>query len=376
MSLARFEREHRDEILAAWETFARELPSIASMDLVALRQHAGDMLDVIVHDLEMPEAERQRIRKQRSAPDLTADPKITAASEHGLSLAASGFSVETMFAEFRALRASVIWLCREQQRQAGPDELEDMRRFDEAIDETIAESLARYMREVETTRHLFFAVLGHDLRSPLGAIIGSTQFLLETARLTETERKLVAGMERSARRMIELVWDLLDLALTRLGGGMTLSCAEMDMSVLIPDVVAEAAASSPGSRVDVKTSGSLVGVWDRARLAEALSNLLGNAIQHGLKDAPIGLTVRGDEPSVVTVSVTNKGPPIPREQIGGLFEAMKGVVTGSRDRRHLGLGLYIVDKIVKAHGGIIDVRSTEMEGTTFAVSLPRRSCAA
>jgi len=84
---------------------------------------------------------------------------------------------------------------------------------------------------------------------------------------------------------------------------------------------------------------------------------------------------RGDDPSVVTVSVTNEGPPIPRDQIGGLFDAMKSN-TNVRDGRHFGLGLYIVEKIVEAHGGRIDVRSSETEGTTFAVSLPRRASAA
>ena len=148
----------------------------------------------------------------------------------------------------------------------------------------------------------------------------------------------------------------------------------MDMGVLVRDVVAERSAENPHTRVDVETSGSLVGVWDKARIAEALTNLVGNAMEHGAKDAPIRLTARGHEQGVVTVSVTNEGPPIPRDQIGGLFNAMKGLK--GHDRRHLGLGLYILDKIVKAHGGIIDVHSSEAEGTTFVVSLPRRLCAA
>ena len=372
--LSHFIREHHEEILSAWEAFARELPSTVSMDVVALRGHAEAMLDVIARDLEMPETEQQRMQKARGAQDLAADAALNAASLHGIGRAESGFSVANMFAEFRALRATVTRLWREQQAQVGPDELEQITRFHEAIDQAVAESIAHYTREVDTTRHIFFAVLGHDLRSPLSAIIHSAQFLLETASLTEPQRQIVAGMETSGHRMVQLVRDLLDLALTSLGTGIPLSCTEMDMGALVREVVAEKSAGNPHTRIEIETSGSLCGFWDKARIVEALSNLVGNAMEHGLKDAPIRLAARGQERSVVTVSVTNEGPPIPRDQIGGLFNAMKSLK--GHDRRHLGLGLYIVDKIVKAHGGNVDVHSSEAEGTTFVVSLPRRSCAA
>ena len=252
-----------------------------------------------------------------------------------------------MLAEFRALRASVISLWRERLSHAGSDELEEMTRFNEAIEQAIAESATRYTREVENTRDRFFAVLGHDLKTPLSAIITSTQFLLESTQLTEVQRRLIARMESSGHRMTEVVRDVLDLALTRVGTRIPLKCAEMDMGNLIRDVVAEAAASHPGSRVEVEASGLLGGAWDRARLAEALTNLIGNAIQHGSRNAPIMLTACGDASSVVRVSVTNEGPPIPPEQIGGLFKAMKDS-PNDRDRRHLGLGPYIVDKIDEA----------------------------
>jgi len=373
--LSQFIREHREEILAAWQKFARERPGAASMDVAALHGHARAMLDTIVGDLETPETEEQRAEKSRGARNQARDAEMTAASKHGLGRAESGFSVESTLAEFRALRASVISLWRERQSRAGPDELEEMTRFNEAIDQAIIESITRYTHEVETTRDRFFAVLGHDLKTPLSAIITSAQLLLESTGLTEAQRAIIAGMERSGHRMAQLVRDVLDLALTRLGTGIPIRRAEMDMGVLIRDMVAEAAASRPGSRIEVETSGPLGGVWDRARLAQALTNLIGNAMQHGSRNAPIKLTACGDEPSMVTVSVTNEGPPIPSEQIGGLFKAMKGS-PDDRDRRHLGLGLYIVDKIVEAHGGSIDVRSSEAEGTTFAISLPRRSAAA
>ena len=373
--LSQFIREHHKEILTEWATFAHRFPSAGSMDVSALRDHADAMLDAIAHDLETPETEQQRTDKSKGAGNRTADTELSAASKHGLGRAERGFSAMNMLAEFRALRASVISLWREQQSQVGPDELEEMTRFNEAIDQAIADSISRYTQEVEETRDRFFAVLGHDLRTPLGAIIASTQFLLETMQLTDEQRRVISGMERSGRRMTELVRDLLDFALTRLGGGIPLKCEEIELGALLGDVAAEARASNPDCSVQVETSGRLDGLWDRGRLSQALTNLVGNAVQHGSRDTPIALAACGDDASLVTVSVTNQGPPIPQDQIGGLFKAMKG--GGEvRDRHHLGLGLYIVDKIVDAHGGSIDVRSSKAKGTTFVVSLPRRGCAA
>jgi signal transduction histidine kinase len=373
--LSQFIREHRNEILAAWETFARELPAAETMDVVALRDHAEAMLDAIARDLELPQTEERRVERAHGDHGPAGDAVMSAASKHGLGRAEKGFTIESMFAEFRALRTSVISLWRRHEQHAGPDELEEMTRFNEAIDQAITESLAQYTHEVAQTRDRFFAVLGHDLRTPLGAIITSTQFLLESTPLTDEQRRVVGGIDRSGRRMTQLVRDLLDLALTRLGSGIPIRAGAMDMGALVREVVSEASLSNPGSRVEIQTSGPLGGEWDKARLAQALTNLVGNAMQHGSREAPIAVTVQGDDPDVVRVAVRNSGPPIPSDQISGLFDAMKGNGNG-RDRRHLGLGLYIVHKIVEAHGGSIDVRSSADDGTTFVMSLPRRRSAA
>ena len=360
--------------MAAWEAFARQLPEAASMDVAALRDHAQEMLAVIVHDLESSQTEAERADKSRGQAVAGVATSSTAASKHGYGRAEKGFHVETMVAEFRALRASVIRLWRERQGQASPTDLEDMTRFNEAIDQAVAESIVEYTRQVETARDRFLAVLGHDLRTPLGAILMSSQFLMETATLTDDQRAIVATMERSGARMKDLIKDLLDLAVTRLGDGIPTQRAEMDIGVLLRDVVAEATASNPESRIDIDARGSLIGVWDRARLAQAFTNLVGNALQHGAHGAPIAITVQGDQADRVVVAISNVGPPIPADRMSGIFGPMKGGAA-NRDRRHLGLGLYIVDKIVEAHGGTIGVRSSEGHGTAFTVSLPRRSSA-
>lgn len=369
--LARFIREHKDDILAAWEDFAHRLPSAGSMDVAALRSHASAMLDVIAGDLDTPQSETQRAGKATGAPDPDLDSTQSAAAKYGVGRASSGFSADEMLAEFRALRASVITRWREHDGHSGPDRLEEIVRFNEAIDQIIAESIAEYTREVDATRDRFFAVLGHDLRTPLGAIRTSSQFLLESTELTDEQRALIGGMERSGRRMTDLVTDLLDLALTRFGEGIPITRAEVDAGSLVHDVAMEVRASNPGSNIEVETSGALLGRWDKARLAQALINLVANAVQHGTRGRTVKIGARGDESDRLEISVFNEGSPIPQEQLAGLFDAMKGSSNDRRDRRHLGLGLYIVDKIVESHGGQIDVQSSEGDGTTFIISLPR-----
>jgi signal transduction histidine kinase len=368
--LASFIVEHNEEILAAWEAFAR-VTAVAPMDVAALRGDAQAMLNVIVADLESPQTDARRARKARGLIDRARDSVQTAASEHGAARASRGFGVETLMAEFRALRASVIGLWIKYEQPAGATELEEMRRFDEAIDQAIAESLAQYTRHVESTRDRFLAVLGHDLRTPLSAIVTSSRFLLEEEKLSETQHKLIGGIEKSGQRMTQLVDDLLDLALMGLGDSIPIQRATGDLGALVREVAAEVRASAPTARLEVKTSGSLTGEWDSTRLAQALTNLLSNAIQHGARRVPIRVAVSGQDQETVTIEVTNKGRVIPSDRISGLFDAMKGEARESADRRHLGLGLYIVERIVDAHGGSVDVRSSDTQGTTFRITIPR-----
>jgi signal transduction histidine kinase len=369
-ALSRFIREHTEEILTEWETFARSLPIGASMDVAALRDHAKAMLDVIARDLEEPQTPRQQSAKATGASDANDRTASSAATEHGSGRAQSGFTVNQMVAEFRALRASVLRLWGKQRGPKGEAELEEMVRFNEAIDQAIAESLARYTRDIDHTKERFLAILGHDLRTPLGAIMMSAQFILESGELAEPSRGLVDRISRSSRRMNHMVSDLLDYSRTRLGDTIPIESAEMDVRRMLDDVVAEVTASYPDCRLEVEASGELHGVWDCARLTQAMTNLIGNAVQHGSDDTPIRVTARGDAREV-TIAVHNDGPAIPDELVGRIFQPMKGSRSDPGNRRHLGLGLYIVDRIVAAHQGQIDVASSEGHGTTFTVSLPR-----
>lgn len=369
--LSTYIRENTEEILSEWERFARGLPGGETMDIVALRDHAKEMLRVIAGGLEAPQIPDALVDRAMGDRGTGERRTSTAAQAHGADRAESGFTVGEMVSEFRALRASVtrLWI-RDRPRQAETD-FADLMRFNEAIDQAIAESIIRFTQEVDRTRDRFLAILGHDLRTPLGVITMSSQSLLDFCELAEPAHTMVTIMSRSARRMNQMVQDLLEFTRTRLGDRIPLERAEMDMRGLLDDVVAEVAASYPRCDVRIDASGDLHGTWDRARLAQALTNLVGNAVQHGTTTSPILVSARGSAGDVA-IAVHNEGPAIPRDELASIFEAMThGGGDQKRDRRHMGLGLFIVDQIVTAHGGTVGVESSDSEGTTFTVRLPR-----
>ena len=369
--LSQFIRENVEPILSEWETFARALPMGGAMDIEALRDHAKDMLGVIARDLDTPQTAHQQSEKAKGESDAEDNRTLTAAQEHGAGRAESGFTVGQMISEFRALRASVIRLWTRQQGEVGSLDIEDMTRFNEAIDQSIAESIVRYTGDIDQAKERFLAILGHDLRSPLSAIIASSVFMVEAGELREPNLTLASRIASSARRMDHMVADLLDFTRTRFGDTIPIVRADTDVRAILHDVVTEVAASHPSSTLQVETGGDLRGQWDAARLTQALTNLVANAVQHGSDKSPVKVAAHGERSEVV-ISVQNEGPVIPEKDMNKLFEAMKHARgDGARDRRHLGLGLYIVDKIVAAHGGAIDVRSSREHGTSFTVHLPR-----
>ena len=368
--IAQFIRENNAAIVDEWEAFARTLPIAANMDVTALRDHARQMLDAIAGDLETRQTSAQADDKAQGKGNRSVRPvDASAAEEHGAGRAESGFDISQMVAEFRALRASVVRLWTAQREAATREDLEDLIRFNEAIDQAIAESITRFAKDIGESKERFLAILGHDLRTPLGAVMTSTKFMLEVGDLEEPNLTLVRRMSASATRMNHMVLDLLDFTRTRFGDAIPIVRAATDLRRLVHDVVNEVATMYPSSPVHVESVGDLTGEWDCQRLTQALTNLVGNAVQHGSDKSPIKVTAQGLEREVV-ISVQNEGPVIPQREVAALFAPMKAGPAG-RDRRHLGLGLYIVDKIVTAHHGSVTVRSSRDEGTTFEVRLPR-----
>jgi signal transduction histidine kinase len=374
MRLADYILRNREEILTEWEAFARTCAPIGTMNARALRDHANEMLSVIAADLQTPQSSHEQSEKSKGLAPAAIDDKSTAAEDHGDERAQSGFSIDQMIAEYRALRASVIRLWAKDAGGLGAEDLEDLTRFNEAIDQAVGESVAQFNDTVAQAREIFLGMLGHDLRNPLGAIYTSAKFMLETGDLREPHLTLTRRISDSAERALKLVGDLLDFTRARLGGEIPVTRTLINLGRVVRDAVDEIKSANPSVRIEVDTRSDQRGQWDSARLSQALINLLSNSVQHGRAGRPIKVDLQGKADHAI-LKIHNEGAAIPPAQLRGLFEPMKGNKTAPSDgatgsMAGLGLGLYIAERIVSAHGGNIQVDSSEDSGTTFTVFLP------
>jgi K+-sensing histidine kinase KdpD len=280
-----------------------------------------------------------------------------------------------MMAEFRALRASVIKLWRaEWANTETGDILPDLLRFNEAIDQVMAESLSRFTDRVNHSGSLFIGTLVHDFRGPLAAVHDSAQALVTRGKLDDKQVKLVSQIETGTSRISRLVSNLIDAVRIRLGKGMPIAPAPMDIGTAVQEAAKEAQAAHPGRKLLIETSGDLEGEWDRARVGQVLSNLIGNAVLHGLKTSAIAVAAKGAGQEV-TLSVHNEGA-IPPDALATVFDLLPRGEDEDQiqsEKARLNLGLFITKEIVTAHGGKIAVTSSEKEGTDFTVHLPRKN---
>ena len=379
MRLHEFILANREQILNEWEAFARTVSAAsATMDVTALRDHASEMLTVIAKDLKTTQGSYDQSEKSKgkAVPTGPADD-ATAAEEHGAGRARSGFTVSQMVAEYRALRASVLRLWSNQQGGLKPAEIEDMIRFNEAIDQSLAESIVEFDQNVDQAKEMFLAILGHDLRTPIGAIYSSAAFMLGTDEFREPHVTLLNRMKNSAARSIQMVGDLLDFTRSRLGAGIPIVRKRANMGRIVHDVIDEISALHPGKKIHADTRDAQDGEWDEARLSQALTNIIGNAVEHGQPDTSVTVDVRS-EGEYAVIAVHNNGAPILPSELDGLFNPLKSKPVdqfrkASGPTANLGLGLYIAERIVAAHEGRITVESSQEKGTTFTIHLPRRA---
>jgi len=219
-------------------------------------------------------------------------------------------------------------------------------------------------------RDELLAVLGHDLRNPLHAITLSADLLLRRANLGGATTSVVR-IKQAADRIKGVITDLLDFARTRFRGGLPVARDAVDLAEVAREVVEELAVANPERELTTAVSGDATGHWDQSRLAQMLSNLVGNAIQYGSAEDPVRLWIDGRD-GEVEVRVHNRGNPIPADVMPTLFEPFRrGRSTEQSTGNNLGLGLYIAQQIAIAHGARLEVDSTEADGTTFRVRLPR-----
>lgn len=373
VKLADFIRRNEPAIIDEWIDFARtRTPASNDMSKLALQDHIVDILKGLSADLESAQTPSEQFSKSRGENDGNGPFHQSAAEIHAALRLADGFDIDQMVSEYRALRASVVKQWSANATLVATD-IEDLTRFNEAIDQAVAESVAHYTTTINNSRNLFLGVLGHDLRNPLSAASMGARWMERSKGADPVKHAtVVSHLIKSTDRATRILDDLLDLARSSFGTEIPVSKAPTDLAVLTEAIADELRSAHPRRTLNVISEGDTNGEWDAGRLGQALSNLMGNAIQYGSDCTAITTTIAGKDRGFVEVSVHNSGSVIPPEVQKTIFQSWtRGRVEGPGRHPHLGLGLYIARLIAEAHGGEIAVASTEEVGTTFTFRLPR-----
>jgi len=223
-------------------------------------------------------------------------------------------------------------------------------------------------RQMLEANEMLMAVLSHDLRTPLGAVLASAEYLMRTA-ADEQSVTVAARVKNSSLRMARMVDQLLNLARLQ-GGRLPLQPRSIELATLCRSVIDEFASRENGKQIVFSSSGNTSGAWDTDLVWQAVSNLVSNALRHGAPGGDIGVEVDGDSVESVRLKVSNRGT-IPSEVFPHLFKAFGPNTNGGRPREGLGLGLHIVQEIARMHGGNVGVESNDTTGTVFTIEVPR-----
>lgn len=348
-------RSHKNEIAETWErtVLGDDLPALRHLNHGALVDHLPDVLDALAAwlDGDTPTAERGF---------------AAFAEQHALARLALGIEIDVLHIEYARLRRAIL---HELLALGWSDELrDDLIPLNDAIDRAIYVAVRRYSEHREYMRERFIGILAHDLRNPLNATSMAVDALLESASLGSADRARVLMISRAAQRMERMIDDVLDFARGHLGGGIPVQRTADNLADIAHTAVEEATNAHPDRAIHVSTIGDLRGRFDRDRVLQALGNLITNAVRYGMD--PIRVDAwESDQRDAVFTRVTNAARErIPDAMLATLFEPFRQ----ADDQRQgsLGLGLYIVAEIARAHGGTCEVSSSESE-TSFTIRWPR-----
>lgn len=373
MRLSEFIRINMEQILQAWEEFAKTIePPALTMDSIALRNHASHIFKAIADDLDRSQTLEEEISKSKGNGERGEDD--TAAEKHAVARLMSGYTIEQLASEYRALRSSVLRMWAFEPKNCFQTNYDDIGRFNEAIDQALYESIARYSSLCNKSRNLFLAILGHDLCTPLFTTINGAQLIMRSEDTDTRSRNIAVRIYNSGRRMNNLVTDLLDYTRTHLGSNLPIEPEPTNFAEIAQIVIDEIRTIHQAKEIKFSAAGKLDGVWDKERIAQVISNLVGNAVQHGAPDKAIAVEA-SDENEEIVLKVKNQGPVIHEDKLKSIFEPLVRFVEpgaeNNQKRNNLGLGLYIAREVVKAHGGTVVVHSCPNDGTTFTVRIPR-----
>ena len=374
MNLSAYIIQHMEKILVEWEAFAATFGAASDkMSSLELRDHAKQILEFVANDIQQVQSSNETASKSRGEQSTSASDE-SASVIHGKLRYASGFTLLQLIAEYRALRASVLKLWKEDGAAALVDNPDDIMRFNEAIDQSLADAAVAYSDKLNETRDMFLAILGHDLRNPLAAVATAGTYLSRPGTFEDRIQQIGVRVKRSAATMNGMVNDLLALARTQLGEGIPIVRKECDLLQMCQWAIEDANAAHPGAQFDLHATGELMGAFDQPRLQQMLTNLVTNAAQYGASHTAIKIRIVG-HPDHVLLGVQNHGPTIPENVLPTLFTSLVQASdkdVQARPRSNLGLGLYIAKQIAVAHGGDISASSDDLNGTVFSVQIPRQ----
>lgn len=353
-------RRNRGRIISEWEDAvaeaAKRSPAGISLTGSLLRNDLPDLLDALTAWLESGDA---------ASTQMT----LGFPARHARQRVEHAYQLHQAIEELHLLRAVILRLMlAEETREVERELATVLARLNAGLDRAITDAVEAFVDERDNIRERFVGVLGHDLRNPLDVILASANAMLLSGRLEPGFYPVVGRIARSAEQMNRMVHDLLDLSRGRLGGGLAIRRSRVQMGDVCHMAGDDFQLAYPGRTITVATEGDLWGEWDRDRVVQALGNLTTNAVKYG--QDPVAISARAEGADVV-VSVSNAGPGISPERIPTLFEPFK-VGSGPTGRHGgLGLGLFIVSEIMRAHGGRVDVESSDETGTTFTLRWPR-----
>ncbi|HEU4617768.1 MAG TPA: sensor histidine kinase [Gammaproteobacteria bacterium] len=370
MPLSDYIAKHAKPIVADWAAFARQhVPAAQRLQDRDLIGPARTILGAIASSLD--EEAQAPAEPIGAAPSTIAE----AAQVHGARRLGQSFTLDQMIAEYRVLRTSVVRDWTKSTRLAHADAIEQLTRFDTVVDHTSTETIKWFYGRVERGRDMLVAVLAHDVRTPLGAILASVDVLLHAGDLEGPALDSARQIRHSAMRLRLLANDLLDFTRTRLGSALPVAPEPLDFGDVCGRTVAELESLHSSAAVEVDCAGDLRGSWDPARLEQMLSNLITNAIEHGTRGEPILVTARGPPGPEIEIEVENSGPPIPAHVRHVMLDPLKHlpVLEPQLDgrTRGLGLGVFIARLIAEAHSGKIEFDSSREDRTIVRVRLPR-----
>lgn len=371
MSLPDYIERNMERLLSEWIEFAgTRLPASDFLDSAALADGSKRLLQAVVADMKSAQSETERKLKSRGESDFDSSETV---KEHAHDRLKAGFTLDQLVSEYRALRATVIRGWTSEMGAADRPMLDELVRFNEAMDQSLTDAIRWFNDGLERTRDIFLGVLGHDLRDPLNTALTANELQQLTEGNPEASRRAREVATRSLHRMADMIRDLLDFARTRLDGPLRISREPADMGEICREIVDALALGNSGRDIRLELSGNLTGRWDSGRIKQVASNLITNALQHGSADSPIDVAGQAESDEVV-LTVYNEGPPIQTDRQYTIFDPFTKNVASEQNKRQPGrpgLGLYIVKQIVDAHGGSIELESGAPGGTKFTVRLPK-----